>query len=257
MLYKNDAATLGLWLSRIPIEHARELAKYIFRTHKEIQHIKFQRCFTEIKMCSKVNHFRIEFPSSIQEFNHRLTHKFKYNMRRERKLLEAEAGPLKFEEYSAENFPDDLFTSYFRLKADTHKHDYHMTSRQYIDKYHVSNAYAIRSGNGEIISVVLSCEQCPVAYIENLTYDTRYSKYSPGKMIYHYFLEALIRKGIKELYLSGGNYEYKRHYGSIEEFVYSGVIHRRFHRRLLHAFKLLMKKIIPAKCIRYIKHFIK
>ena len=254
MLYENDTATLGLWLSRIPIEHARELVHYIFRTHKDIQQINFRVCFTDIIMCRK------ELPSSIEEFNQRLTRKFKYNMKREKKLLEAEAGPLTVEEYSAENFPDDLFTSYFRLKAGTHKRNYNMTSRQYIDKFHVSDAYVIRGGNSEIISLVLSCEQCPAAYIENLTYDMKYSKYSPGKMIYHYFLEALIRKGVKELYLGGGkgkNYEYKRHYGSIEDFVYSGVIHRHFHRRLLYRLKLMTKKIIPAGFIRYIKHFLK
>ena len=256
VLYENDTAELGLWLSKIPGEYAKELSRYIFRKHREVKRIKFQRCFTDISVSNKTNHFRIEIPASIEELNQRLTHKFKYNMRRERKMLEAEAGSLTFEEYEAGKFPDDLFTSYFRLKEQTHGRSYHMTGKEYTGTYHVSNAYVIRGGKGEIISLVLSCEQCPVTYIENLTYDTKYSKYSPGKMIYHYFLEALIRKGTKELYLSGGkgkNYEYKRHYGSIEEFVYSGVIHRHLHMRILFALKVMIKRLIPEGFKKRIK----
>ena len=265
VLYDKETAELGLWMSNVPAVYVKELAHYIFSTHKEIQQIKFEKCLEKLGTCDKFNHLRIELPSSIEEFNQRLTHKFKYNMRREKKLLESEAGPLKIKEYSAENFPDDLFTSYFKLKANTHKRDYHMTFEQYIDTYHVSNAYVVRGGNGEIISLVLSCEQCPIAYIENLTYDAKYSKCSPGKMIYHYFLEALIRKGIKEIYLSGGNYEYKRHYGSIEEFRYTGIIHRHFHIRILFILKRelrriffevlipIAKKIFPAKVVKFFK----
>ena len=72
----------------------------------------------------------------------------------------------------------------------------------------------------------MSCEQCPIVYIENLTYDLQYSKYSCGQILYDIYLTQLIIKGYKELYLAGGDLAYKKRYGSIEEAIFNGIVFR-------------------------------
>lgn len=258
VLYRSDSADLGLWLSDIPAEAVEFVARYIFREHSNVSRVTYDFCMNKPAFGGKCNHFRIELPDSIEELNGRISSKFRYNLKRERKMLEKAAGTLSFEEYEAHDFPDDLMTEYFRMKAITHGKDYHMTGSEYIDAYHISHAYVIRrSGSREIVSIVLSCEQCPAAYIENLTYSTEYAKYSPGKMAYHYFLESLIRKRKTELFLRDGNHEYKRHYGSIEETAYSGVIYRKAWRSIIHrAVSIIMdsaKKLLPDKAAKVIR----
>lgn len=71
-----------------------------------------------------------------------------------------------------------------------------------------------------------SCEQCSCVYVENLTYNEQYSKYSCGKALYDIFLARMIEKGKKEIFLGGGNLEYKKKYGSVEETVYHCVVFR-------------------------------
>ena len=259
VLYRSEVAKLGLWLSNIPSEAIDFIAAYLFRTHDNICCVKFELCMNKSVLGRKENHFRIELPDSVEELNGRISSKFRYNLKRERKMLEKVVGSLSFEEYEAHDFPSDIMPEYFRMKAITRRANYHnMTAREYIDRYQATNAYVIRSSdNGKIISMVLSCEQCPIAYIENLTYNAEYAKYSPGKMAYHYFLESLVKKKKPEVFLRGGDYEYKRHYGSIEETAYSGVIYRQAWRNIINrTFNILRgcaKKILPNRMIRALR----
>ena len=95
----------------------------------------------------------------------------------------------------------------------------------YLQKYHISNIYVLYFGE-DIAAILFSCEQCSNAYLENLSYDIQYSKYSPGQQIYEYAMIRLIEKKIRCIFLGGGDYDYKRKYGSIEETLYDGVIFR-------------------------------
>ena len=216
--------------------------------------VNFKFCRNKPCVCHRVNHFRIEIPQSVEDLNSRLSRRFRYNLRHEKKLLTEAVGAITFEEYNVQNFPDDLMTEYFRLKKITHNRDYHMTAQEYIDCYHVSNAYVLRKiDDGQIISMVLSCEQCPTAYIENITYDTAYAKYSPGIMVYTYFLEALIRKKYPEVFLMGGKLEYKRYYGSIEDNLYTGKIYRSIWKRWVYYVYTMLKEAISPKFKKKIK----
>lgn len=68
-----------------------------------------------------------------------------------------------------------------------------MTAFQYINEYCVMDIYTL-TGEQTLLSIVLSCEQGDYVYLENLTYDTTYGKYSPGSVLYGQFLGELIRK---------------------------------------------------------------
>ena len=77
-----------------------------------------------------------------------------------------------------------------------------------------------------VAAMILTCEQCPIAYLENLTYDLTFSRYSPGLIAYEMVMERLISKGKKVFYLGGGNYDYKKKNDSIETIVTEGKIYR-------------------------------
>ena len=80
----------------------------------------------------------------------------------------------------------------------------------------------------------------------------KYAKYSLGKMAL-----SLVRNKKPEIFLKSGDYEYKRHYGSIEEFAYSEVIYRHVWQNMLHSatdiLKECVKKLLPAETVNAVK----
>ena len=93
-----------------------------------------------------------------------------------------------------------------------------------------------------------------IAYLENFSFDIQYSRYSPGQQIYEYVMTRLIEKNFKKVFLAGGDYDYKRKYGSIEENLYDGVICRNAYYRLkynliTYYYKHIYWKIIKIKNI--------
>lgn len=95
--------------------------------------------------------------------------------------------------------------------------------------------------------MILSCEQCPVVYIENLTYDTNYAKYSLGQILYDIYLKKLVEKGKKEIFLLGGDYDYKRRYHSVEETTYNDAVYRSIvSKNYLLAKNRIMKAVLEV-----------
>ena len=125
---------------------------------------------------TKENHFRIKFPKTSEELEHRLHQKGRYNIRRSLKKLTNDIGPLSFEHYTKNCIPEDVFHAFFTMKKYTHGRDYKMTGQEYILAYQISTVYALRQGE-HIISVALSGEQCSIAGLSNITYDIKYSQY--------------------------------------------------------------------------------
>lgn len=216
---------LGLWLAHIPQEIIEEVCGFIFANDSGIQTITYQNSLIEYKDAKMGNHFSIQFPDSIEDLKARLSSKGRYNIQREKRIINDTFNGYTIEEYTPDNIPESIFDEYFRMKEITHGINYNMTAKTYIDKYHVSNIYVLNTQQ-RILAILLSCEQCPVVYIENLTYDVEFSKYSPGQVLYDIYLETLIKKGKKVLFLAGGDLDYKRRYGSEENDVYSGIFYR-------------------------------
>ena len=246
VIYKTDRADFGLTLSDIPKREIMSAVQYVFASCPEVMRINITCCRAKFITSPDIPYFRLELPDSVEGLQKCMSRKFRYNLKRERKMLEEAEGSVIFEEYSAGNIPQEIFTEFARMKQATHKLRYVPEGRGYNDDRRlISNAYVMRnSRNSEIISMVLSCEQCPISYINNLTYDMKYSAYSPGKIIYHYYIETMIKKGRRELYLGGGANDYKRHYGSVEETVYSVTIYRQFHKRAVYCVKQLIRKFL-------------
>ena len=127
-----------------------------------------------------------------------------------------------------------------------------MQIKDYLEKYHVTNGYVLYFGDN-IASILFTCEQCPVVYLENLTYDTAFSVYSPSMLAYDYLLKNLIQKGKEEIYLGGGDYIYKKKYESAESQVVSVLVYRTRIVELKYRIKNVSMKSIRNRLIRYIK----
>ena len=263
VLYSNDTAEIGTWLMDIPANVVRAVVRYIFKHHQQIRYIRYRRSYVPLGMYSPIDHRRIKLPSSSDELNARLSSKTRYNMKRERKMLESEIDSLTFDEYEADKLPDNVFKFYMTIKEKSeqrHGRTFQTygskSAAEYIESSHVSNVYVMRSlKTGAIVSMVLSCEQCTIPYMHNLAYDVRLSKYSPGKMIYNHYLCELIKKGKTEIFLGGGYYDYKKHYESIEASAFRGVIYRYSYEHAAAKLKQFLSKL-RSRIVRILKYVI-
>ena len=246
--YEDNEAILGIWLSDIPEEVVIGLINFIFDTHDEINKISYTHSYLKLGLCTEKNHFRIKLPDKIEELDKRTTSKERYNIRSRKKKINDNIGECKFEEYTADNVTNEIFEKYFYMKEKTFGRDYKMSAEEYIQAYHITDIYVMKA-NEDIMSIILSCEQCPIAYIENITYNLEYKNYFPGMIIYDYYIHRLVEKHKSELFLGGGPLDFKRKYGSIEENIYEGIIYK-------NKFKMYFKEQ-AHKVSKFIKHLTK
>lgn len=217
-------AELGVWMMRVTGEDFDEISKYIFTRYKEIEYLSFYYAISD-RVYIRENHFHVVLPETYEELKGRVSSKSRNTMSRKMKKAEAEYGTVTMAEYQNEGVTDEIVSAYFEMKQKTHHVRYNLTWKEYLDRYHVSNIYILFFGE-KIAAMILTCEQCPITYLENLTYDMELSKYSPGMMAYEMVLEKLISKGKTMFYLGGGDYEYKKKYDSVETSVTEGKIYR-------------------------------
>ena len=226
--YLDYIANLGLFLVPISKKALKQIVKFVFKNHKEVQYIKFKYGHQQLgdEVLTK-NNFRIHLPETTELLYERLSKKGKYNITREKKILEQDFGMWSVHEHAAASAEaEQAWEKYFEYKAITHGDRWKNYDKEVYRKASgVSTVYALALGEDKrIAAVILSCEECPVVFLENLTYDSSLAKYSLGKILYDEYLKALIAKKKRELFLLGGNYDYKRRYGSVEETLYDCTI---------------------------------
>ena len=169
----------------------------------------------------------IIIPQEMDGIDSKLTKKERYNLERSKKRLDEEVkGSLQIVEYEGtKEIPLELVKSFFEMKMETHNTDYGLEENQYLEKYCVDHAYVLKS-NMDIIAILFSCEQCDCVYFENFTYNVKYSKWSPGMIIYNCFLNSLSKKRKKIVYIGAGKLDYKNKYDSTEEHRYYCIRYR-------------------------------
>jgi len=224
----NNYAELGVWKMHISNELLKEISDFLFHKYAHIEYVKFFFCETTGNY-KEVKHFSIDFPDSTEEFLQRRSSKSRHRLNKQRHQAEREVGPITYKEFKKENCPNDIIKHYNIWKKRTHNIG-EIEAQSYFQKFHVSDIYVLYLGNN-IAAMMFSCEQCPIAYLENFSFDIQYSRYSPGQQIYEYVMTRLIDKKFKRVFLAGGDYDYKRYYGSIEEKLYDGVIFRNIYYR--------------------------
>lgn len=215
---------LGIWMMSVTGEEFDEISDFIFNTYDGIEYVSFYFAISD-RVYTANKHYHVNLPATYDELKGRLSAKSRNTMSRKRKKIESEYGKIRLVEYENDSITDKIVASYFGMKERLNHICYNMTCRDYLTQYHVSNIYMMYAGE-KIAAMILTCEQCSIAYLENLTYDSDFSKYSPGLLAYEMVLERLILKGKKSFFLGGGDYDYKKKYDSIETIVTEGKIYR-------------------------------
>lgn len=248
---KDNYMELGTWLMHVRKKDIKEISSFLFKYHPKIKYASFHNIISNVG--DKKNFYYLELPSTYKEMEMRLTSKSRQRLRRSKRDAAEKYGEMHFTEYSG-TIPKEIVEDFFELKKSTLAIEYQLTYKDYLKKYHVSNAYVLSFGE-KTAAVFFTCEQCPIVYGENFSYDTDFAYYSPGILIYDLIIQRLIEKGKKIFYLGGGNYEYKKKYNSIEISVREGRIYRNplialkyhclnfYNHHLLWKIKGLKKKI--------------
>lgn len=220
----DNHAELGAWMMTISKKDFDEIASFLFHNYRNIEYISFCNVVSD-KIFIANNHYHVVLPNSYEELRARISAKSRNTMSRKKKKAEMDYGKIEMVEYNNDCISDDIVSVYFDMKEKSHHINYGLAYKDYLIKYHVSNVYVLYFGN-IIAAIIITCEQCAIAYLENLTYDMELSKYSPGMMAYDMVLERLISKGKTEFYLGGGDYDYKKKYDSVETAVTEGKIYK-------------------------------
>lgn len=248
--FHGNYAELGIWMMKVSGNELDEISKFMFTRYKELEFLSFFYAISD-RVYVAGKHYHINLPKTNDELKGHVSSKSRNTMSRKRKKAEAEFGKVTILEYQNDEVTDEIMSAYFEMKQKTRHVRYSLTWKEYLDRYHVSNVYILYFGE-KIAAMILTCEQCPIAYLENLTYDMELSKYSPGMMAYDMVLEILISKGKKVFYLGGGDYDYKKKYDSIETTVTEGKIYRSWLVKLKYKWIDLYNKRLYWK-IQYLK----
>ena len=133
-------------------------------------------------------------------------------------------GDVQVIEYS-ENQMLEIVDIYFQWKRQSHGTEYNLAAEEYLQQYHVTDAMTLNLA-GEPIAVLFYCLVDKTVYLENLSYDMSFGKYSPGITLYKAFLEKMVLKGCKNVFLGKSGLDYKKRFGSTEIVSYDGIIYR-------------------------------
>lgn len=216
---EKDQAELGLWLVPMSAAELEQLIFYITRNHPQVKKVIYKNGLLPYGKAKMHNHFRIVFPETVEEMESRVSPKSWSKMRRRNRRAEEAYGKMSILEYSKGDIPEEIVEAFFQFKLATRNRVYKMTAKEYLERYHVSDCYVVKFGD-TIGAMHFCCEQCPIVYGENHSYNPALKEYSLGKFIFAYSLVRMVEKKHTEIYLAGGDYEYKTHYGSIEETLY-------------------------------------
>lgn len=259
-MLKDDQAELGLWLVSITRQELEELLYYITRKHPQVKKIIYKNAWIPMGQAKEHNHFRIVFPETVEEMERRVASKSRAKMRKKIRHAEEIWGPMEILEYDRSNMPDEIVEKFFEFKLAIRGRKYYMTAQEYLNRYHVSHCYVLKFGD-TIGAIRFSCEQCPVVYGENFTYNPEMSEYSLGRYVFYHHLIRMVEKKHPELFFAGGDYEYKKHYGSIEETLYDCVVQVADldftelleQRKPLRRAKNWMKEHFPAPVVKILQ----
>lgn len=213
-------AFIGIWLVDIPSKVVETACKFIM-SYFHVRIVYYINSLCAIDQAELSNQWIIELPDTIEELWNRVSNKNKYNYKRERRKIEDDIGTLLIQEYSEQDIPRKLVEYFFDFKEKLMGTNYNMTPQEFVDNFHITNAYEM-TANGECLAMLFSCEYGKCVYLDNLSYNPLYKKYSCGKLLYAHYLEQLVKKGKSKLFLGDGQQDYKKHFGSIEKKTFRG-----------------------------------
>ena len=254
--FEEQTAYLGIYLTQLSNYVLKQIVRFIFRKNPEIMYVKSTNSFARGGEWYATNYFTIKMPGDSNSMDDLISSKSRYNLRREKRILEENFGNVDIYEKSVDESTKEVET-YIAWKNNQYDQDWHMSGEDYATSHCVTHVYSLNS-NGKILSLILSCEQTPIVFCENMAYDEIYGKYSVGQILYHEYLKRLNEKCVEEVYLMGGDYSYKKRYGSVENIVYNSLFYRKISDRIQHYNmpKTLQRKYrhYKVRCVHWIKY---
>lgn len=224
---KHYSADIAMYLRDVDKGELRAILAEIFRTEKSLFYVDVVHAAMPIDGLKKVDHWHVELPATIEEFQAALGKKTRYNSKWYPKKIRKDLGDYTCE--AVDHVSDEHVQVFFKFKKATHGVDYHDEPREFIRKNLITHAYVFKLG-GVIEAIALSSELGERAYLYNITYNPAHSKYSIGNVLYFFYISELIAKRITRLDLRGGNQLYKKLFNGIATDTYSGRVYA-FHPR--------------------------
>lgn len=219
-------AKLNLWGKPLPQDIFDRAVEKVF-ADKQICAIELTRCGNPYgDFLEETNDIRVPLPDSFDALMNRAERRDRATIRRKLRWLDERVGDLKIEIYSVDEIPEYVVNTYFKWKKETHDTDYKMSALEYLDMYYVTDAMLMRAGDTEV-AVAFFCQMEDIVFFENFSYNMKLKKYSPGLLMYVKFMEELIKRKCRYLYLGGGSYIYKKRFGAEASAAYSGTIYRK------------------------------
>ncbi len=218
---------LGVYMVEIPQYVFDEIIQFLLK-NKKVYHIHMTQSLNYLKGAKKKMHWLLELPESWEDYLKQFSSKHKYNLRYYKKKLE-QTYNCEWKYYSQHEISKKVIETFFDFKIAKEKEEAYsdlVNPEKYLDSdfNKITDAYVLYINN-EIKSIVLySIIDKKTAYCHNMAYDMEFSKYNIGNELYYYSIKDLIQKGIKKIYLGGGNYEYKRNSKAIKSDTYNGNI---------------------------------
>lgn len=219
-------AKLNIWGKPLPQDIFEKAVQHVF-ADKQICAIELTRCGNPYDdFLEETNDIRVPLPGDFDELMNRVERRDRATIRRKLRWLDERVGNLTIEIYSRHEIPEHIVQTYFKWKKETHGTDYKMSALEYLDRYYVTDAMFIKAGDSEV-AVAFFCQTEDIVFFENFSYNTELKQYSPGLLMYVKFMEELINRKCRYLYLGGGSYIYKKRFGAEASPAYSGTIYRK------------------------------
>lgn len=226
--FMNGVAYLNIWGKSIPDDIIDKILSDIEKHEKKIVAVYVNRTLLNYQdSLVKGKEALLCLPEDEDALMMRLSSKERSHIRQYNKHLAGE-GRIVSDLYN-DVIPDRLVNLFFDWKKTTHGTEYRLSPQEYIDKYHVTNALELsieKNSEKKPISVLFWCQvhNTVTVYLENLSYDVSYKKYSPGYLAYIGFLKELIMRKSKYVFLGGANHDYKKKFNSVVRECYTGYI---------------------------------
>lgn len=187
-------ADVGIWLLDISENILKEIINFIF-SNFNVNYVRYRNSLCAIGDYEVINHWKIKLAENKEELWRRLSKKGRYNIRSSIRKLEDRLGVIEYFDYDNGKIPFMLVEEYFSFKKELMGTDYGLSAKEYIEKFHVTNAYEMRVNNVSL-AILFSNESCNYVYLENLTYTGVVYR---NKMIKFAYKEVLpkIDKGIE------------------------------------------------------------
>ena len=223
---KGDRAVFGTWMNKIGRECLLAAVEFTFGKFGKVKTIEYNNVLYDTLLDHgwKHNDFYLPLPTTVEELKSRVSSKSRYNLKRERRIIEEAFGGLALIDVPFDKVEQKYIDKFYEFKNATHGisvEKYDIRSRNLTD------VYLLVAGKDDIKGVAVSCEQSDIVFLENHTFDSSMRQYSFGQVLYDMYLDEMVGKGKKGVALAGGELEYKKRYGTYCAIARSGKIKRK------------------------------